>query len=102
MALAQDLVAAVAEIFRTRWSTRRGNVVPESEHLRLTNDAVILDATVLYADLADSTGLVGAYTAEFAAEVYKCYLHCAAKVVTSEGGVITAYDGDRLMAVYLG
>ena len=48
-----------------------GNVVPESENLALTNDAVTLDATVLYADLADSTGLVDKYTADFAAEIYK-------------------------------
>jgi class 3 adenylate cyclase len=102
MAIAQDLIAVVDEVLSTRWSTRQSNVVPDSEDLALTNDAVTLDATVLYADLADSTHLVDIYTAEFAAEIYKCYLHCAAKVVTSEGGVITAYDGDRLMAVYLG
>lgn len=102
MGLAQDLIAAVDEILRLRWSTRRGNVVPESKDLALANDGVTLDATVLYADLAGSTRLVDKYTAEFSAEVYKSYLHCAAKIVTSEGGVITAYDGDRLMAVYLG
>ena len=27
---------------------------------------------------------------------------CAAKIIRSEGGVVTAYDGDRIMAVYLG
>jgi class 3 adenylate cyclase len=34
--------------------------------------------------------------------VYKAYLYCAAKVVRSEGGEITAYDGDRIMAVFIG
>jgi class 3 adenylate cyclase len=46
--------------------------------------------------------MVDSHAATFAAEVYKAYLHCAAKVVSSEGGEITAYDGDRLMAVYIG
>ena len=60
------------------------------------------DGTVLYADLADSTLLVDTSGPQFAAEIYKSYLHCAAKIITSEGGAITAYDGDRIMAVYLG
>ena len=37
-----------------------------------------------------------------AAKIYKTYLHCAAKIIQSEGGVITSYDGDRIMAVYIG
>ena len=38
----------------------------------------------------------------FAAEVYKCFLTCAARIIRSKGGEITAYDGDRIMAVYIG
>jgi class 3 adenylate cyclase len=34
--------------------------------------------------------------------MYKTFLHCAAKIIRSEEGVITAYDGDRVMAVYIG
>jgi class 3 adenylate cyclase len=48
------------------------------------------------------TSLVDSTIPEFAAEVYKAYLHCAAKVIRSEDGEITAYDGDRIMAVFLG
>src|SRR5207248_4620847 len=70
--------------------------------LKLNNDAVKLDATVLYADLSASTGLVDGYKQHFAAEIYKAYLHCAAKIIRSEDGVITAYDGDRVMAVFIG
>jgi class 3 adenylate cyclase len=38
----------------------------------------------------------------FAAEVYKNYLYCAARIIRGMGGEITAYDGDRIMAVFLG
>jgi class 3 adenylate cyclase len=38
----------------------------------------------------------------FCAEVYKCYLYCAGRIITSESGAITAYDGDRVMAVFIG
>lgn len=102
MALEDDLRAEVAKLFATQWDTRSGQVVPESSDLGLANDAVELDATILYADLSGSTKLVDGHEPHFAAEIYKAYLHCAAKVIKSEGGVITAYDGDRIMAVFLG
>lgn len=102
MSLAEDLKSEVAEIFSDTWEDRDGSTVPEDNDIGLGNDAVKLKATVLYADLADSTKLVDRYKPSFAAEIYKTFLHCAAKIIRSEGGEITAYDGDRIMAVYLG
>jgi class 3 adenylate cyclase len=102
MALKDELTADVRQIFQQRWTKRDGNVVPESPDVGLYNDGVKLEGTVLYADLSESTALVDSYKDEFAAEIYKSYLRCAAKIVTSEQGSITAYDGDRLMAVFLG
>ncbi len=99
--LGEELAQDVEKTFRERWSVREGRTVPESKDIELGNEAVTLKATVLYADLADSTGLVDSYTRSFAAEVYKVYLHCAAKIIRSEGGEITAYDGDRIMAVFI-
>lgn len=100
--LKEELSAAVKKIFRDQWSERDGEAVPDPEDLRLGNDGVILDATVLYADLSGSTSLVDNYKPRFAAEVYKSYLACAAPILKNEGGTITAYDGDRIMAVFIG
>ncbi len=102
MSLVEDYTEAVEKIFKDTWTTRDGQKVPESEDLALGNDAVKLDGTVLYADLDESTNLVDNYDPEFAAEIYKAYLSCAAKVIRSKDGVITSYDGDRIMAVYIG
>lgn len=102
MTFAEQLKAEVKKIFGDRWSARNGEVVPESEDLNLSNDAVKLDGTVLYADLSASTALVDDHKPHFAAEIYKAYLHCAAKIIRLEGGTITAYDGDRVMAVFIG
>ncbi|WP_062348490.1 adenylate/guanylate cyclase domain-containing protein [Novosphingobium sp. CCH12-A3] len=102
MSLKDDLETRVKEIFKQQWTTRDGTVVPDDTSVKLSNDAVKIKATVLYADLADSTILVDQYKNWFAAEIYKTFLHCAAKIVSSEGGTITAYDGDRIMAVFLG
>jgi hypothetical protein len=52
---------------------------------------VELDAAVLYADLAESTGMVQKYVPLFSAEIYKTFLYAAAKVIRFEGGTITAY-----------
>lgn len=102
MSLGDELKTEVKKIFGDAWTTRDGQVVPESEDLKLGNDAVKLDGTVLYADLDGSTNLVDTKKPEFAAEVYKTYLHCAAKIVRAEGGTITSYDGDRIMSVFIG
>jgi class 3 adenylate cyclase len=102
MALKDDLTKDVAVTFRSIWDARDGTVVPSDDSLRLGNDAVRLEATVLYADLADSTNLVDTRSASFAAEVYKSFLNCAARIIRQEGGWVTAYDGDRVMAIYIG
>lgn len=102
MALKDELEKEVDTVFKTQWTTRDGTVVPDDTSIKLGNDAVKLEATVLYADLADSTKLVDGYKPLFAAEIYKTFLHCAGKIIRAEGGTITAYDGDRIMAVFIG
>ena len=102
MPLGNDLNSEVRKILRERWTTRSGRVVPEPEDLALGNDAVILDGTVLYADLDGSTELVNTKKPEFAAEIYKSFLACAARIIRDRGGSITGYDGDRIMAVFIG
>jgi len=102
MSLSQSLKSDVKKIFKESWEVRDGRVVPESSDLALNNTGVKLNATVLYADLDGSTNLVDQSSPGFAAEIYKTYLHCAAKIINSEGGMITAYDGDRIMAVFIG
>ncbi len=103
MTSSADLRTTVADIFRHQWSTTDGRVIPVPGDLGLGNVARSFDsATVLYADLDSSTTLVDSYIWQFSAEVYKAYLRCAARIISAEGGVITAYDGDRVVAIFLG
>lgn len=102
MKTAQEIATEIRTIFATKWQTRKGSKVPEPEDVKLGNDAVLLDGTVLYADMADSTALVNGYKDWFAAEVYKAYLVAACHVIRNNGGIITAFDGDRVMGVYIG
>ena len=102
MGLGDDLNSEVRKILAENWTVRSGRKVPETDDLKLGNDAVTLKGTVLYADLDDSTELVNTKSPKFAAEIYKSYLVCAARIIRSEGGAITGYDGDRIMAVFVG
>ena len=97
-----ELQRKIDEILSANWQRRRGQVVPEAESVQLGNDAVELEGTVLYADLCDSTGLVQGYKDWFAASVYKTYLMCASELIKNNGGTITAFDGDRVMALFIG
>lgn len=90
------------QIFGTKWETRDGTVVPEAENVTLGKDSVRIHGTVLYADLVESTQMVKGKKPEFAAEVYKGYLEAACRCIRYQGGVITAFDGDRVMAVFIG
>ena len=103
MGIKTELEKTVSEFFSKEWTTRESKDVPTDEtSIALGNDGVEIEATVLYADLSGSTKMVDSFSPTFAAEVYKAYLHCAAKIIRSEGGEITAYDGDRIMAIFIG
>jgi class 3 adenylate cyclase len=104
MALADDLKAEVQSTFRSQWDEGSATAVPTPTALRLNANHTkhLESATVLYADLDGSTNMVDTLSWRSAAEIYKAYLRCASKIIKSEGGVITAYDGDRVMAVFTG
>jgi class 3 adenylate cyclase len=102
MSLRTELTDEVTTILADKWSVRDGRVVPDPEDVQHGNHASKLDAVVLYADLSSSTVMVDSEPFHVSAEVYKTYLHCSARVIKANGGVITAYDGDRIMAVFIG
>jgi class 3 adenylate cyclase len=102
MTLKDEITGEVKKIFSNQWKTRDGTKVPEAGDVALGNEAVQLDGTILYADLSGSTEMVDTYKKSFSAEIYKTYLYAAAKVIRAEGGTIVAYDGDRIMAVFIG
>jgi len=97
-----DIIKNIKTIFSSQWTERNGEKIPEPENLALGNDALILDATVIYADLSDSTGLVDSHKPFFAAEVYKSYLFAACEVIRNNSGTITSFDGDRVMGIFIG
>jgi class 3 adenylate cyclase len=91
----------VDSILRASWDLKSAQVIPETEDLGLGNVGKTLYATILYADLADSTELA-IYNQQIAAEVYKAYLLGTTKIIKAQGGEIRSFDGDRVMGVFMG
>lgn len=101
MALLDDLEEETDAIVKGAWTRRDGKVVPETQDLVLGNAAVDLEATFLYADLADSTALA-IQDQQIAAEVFKAYLMGTTRIIRAVGGDVRSFDGDRVMGVFIG
>lgn len=102
MALVDDITAAVSDVVNSDWNVRTGNVVPTTETILLKNGAVEVDAVYLYADMANSSGLARDFPAKTAAKVIRSYLDSICRVIKARGGEIRSFDGDRVMAIFMG
>jgi adenylate cyclase len=102
MALRDDLDYDVTAILSKEWNVRKGLVVPFTNDIALGGGAVRLRATMLYADLADSTELAMQYDWRVAAKVFKCFLTCCSRLIRARGGEIRSFDGDRVMGIFIG
>ncbi|MFD9195445.1 adenylate/guanylate cyclase domain-containing protein [Streptomyces phaeochromogenes] len=103
MSLGDDIRSDLDKLVGTPWSTRNGYVVPGTDDVKLfSNDAVKLDAVYLYADLLGSTKLARDFRPETVGKVIRGSLRTASKIIKSHGGEIRSYDGDRVMAIFIG
>ncbi len=102
MALKDEVTTAVDDILAAAWNTQDAVVVPETEDVVLRNGAKRLDATYVYADMADSTGLAQGYNRPVVAKVIRTYLSAASRILKHHGGEIRSFDGDRVMAIFIG
>ena len=99
MSLLDDLIRETDAIVKGKWTRRDGDVIPKTEDVGLDKDGVDLEATFLYADLADSTELA-INNQTIAAEIVKAYLMGTTRIIRELGGHIRSFDGDRVMGVF--
>lgn len=100
MAFKDDLVAARDEIIGSNFTVRNGQVVPKTDDVGF-NEAVKLQATYLYADMADSSGLVAISPKETVGKVLRLYLDLSVRIIRRNGGHIRSFDGDRVMGIFV-
>lgn len=103
--LKEQVDEAVEEVSKswskTTWSTTT-TAVPDPDDMGYS-DAKVVQATYLYSDLIDSSGLVRAAAShEEVASVMSAFLKVAVRIIRSENGHIRSFDGDRVMGVYTG
>lgn len=97
-----SIEASVADIIREPFNVVDGRVVPKTEDVVFKNGAKRIDATYLYADLAESSRLAQSLTKEAAAKIMRAYINSAARILREYNGEIRSYDGDRVMAIFIG
>jgi adenylate cyclase len=101
MALSDDLRKEVNGVVNQAWDVRDGEVVPATDKVALAGGGVKLEATMLYADLADSTE-IAMWDRRVAAKLCKAFLACASRLIRAQGGELRSFDSDRVMGVFLG
>lgn len=102
MAISTDVTNAVTNVIDTAWNITDGTVVPKTEDVVLRNGARKVDATYLYADLADSSNLARIMKKEVTGKVIRAYINAASRILRHYGGEIRSFDGDRVMAIFMG
>lgn len=102
MSFSNEIISDVSNIVSTKWDSRTGEVVPNTESIKLSGGAVELDATFLYADLANSSRIAKLLDRRVAAKILKCFLATSTKLIKSLGGTVISFDGDRVLGVFVG
>jgi adenylate cyclase len=101
MAIADDLKSDINGALNFNWDMRDGQVVPSTADVALAGGGVNFLATMLYADLADSTGLA-MWDKRVAARIFKAFLSSCSRLIKANDGFVRSFDGDRVMGVFLG
>lgn len=105
MALKDDIDGATEDLTKTWNTTTWGSSrleVPDPVDMGYS-DGKKIHATFLYADMADSSGLVAAAkNLEDVASVISSYLKACVRAIRNESGHIRSFDGDRVMGVFSG
>jgi len=102
MALSDDLLNDVQGIIDKSWNIRKGQKVPSSDDVALSGGAVELDASFLYADLANSSRIAKELDRRVAAKILKAFLATTSRLIRHHEGTIVSFDGDRILGVFTG
>lgn len=102
MALRDEVLSDIQTIIGTLWNKREGRQVPSTSEVALAGGAVEIQATFLYADLADSSKMAKELDRRIAAKIIKSFLATSARLIRAHGGEVRSYDGDRIMGVFVG
>lgn len=96
----KDIEDRVRKCFGTPFDLRVARTIPRADKLALHNGCRHCEGAVLYSDVVQSSVLAAEFDDEGAAKIIQAFIVGSAQVIKYYGGTVTAYDGDRVMAVF--
>lgn len=104
MGLKSEITEKVSSILDNNFEIEEVKYVPDLTNGKLTfgNKGLLFEATVLYIDLRDSTGILNKHNKSTIAKIHKAYLHTTVKIATSLGGDVRSFNGDSVLAFFQG
>lgn len=100
--MSQTLADQLFDCLNTPIQAREGRLIPHPDRVTLRDGGVFFDGAVLYSDLVASSLLSVTFGDGGAAKIIQAFVLGCSHIVGRYEGEITAYDGDRVMAVFGG
>ena len=98
--MAHDYQSDVSSIIGVPWDTTEKKSLPTTDGIRLAGGANWVEATYLYADLANSSRMAKEFDRRITAKIIKSFLQSATFLVGENGGRVISFDGDRILGVF--
>lgn len=104
MGLLDDLKNKIDSYAKEPYDIEETTIVPDTDNQKLTfgNKGLKGEYAFLFVDIRKSSQLHELYGLEKAAKIYQSFHEINVKVILENGGNIRAFDGDRVMAVFVG
>lgn len=104
MALLKDLNERLDEYFNQEYEIENTTIVPDTDNPKLTfgNKGLTCEFAFLFMDIRKSSQLHEQYGFKKAAKIYQSFHDINVRVIEENNGFIRSFDGDRIMAVFVG
>lgn len=102
MAFKDDLEKTAVDFFDGAYSITKGTAIPNVEDIAFGKVGRELELTMLFADIRESTAIVDGFRRTTAARMYKAFLGGMARIAKHRGGELRSFNGDGLLAVFIG
>ena len=93
-----SIESSVDDIMKAQWDITDGRTVPKTEDIVMRNGGRLLNATYVYADLGDSSKIA---KKKQPPKLF-ALMFSATRILRNFGGEIRSFDGDRVMAIFVG
>jgi adenylate cyclase len=104
MSLLDDLKNKVEAYAIEKYEIEQTTIVPDTDHQKLTfgNKGLRGEFAFLFFDIRKSSELHSTYGYAKAAKIYQSFCDINVRVIEANDGFVRAFDGDRVMGVFVG